>query len=83
MERTPVASHQVNWPAIRKCEVTMRTAVFHTGSGLVIVPRRVFPDSDAYFDFVEKALEFRRKALEGALTGFPKACKPSASHTIA
>jgi len=66
-EVSPRSSSQEHWPAIWEVVIDETAAFFRTSSATIyVLPAAAFPTSDAYFDFVEKALEYRRAALATA-----------------
>lgn len=66
-EASPRSRHKESWAAIARIVPQESATFFLNRTGLVyILPARAFPTEDAYFDFVEKAIEYRRQALDSA-----------------
>lgn len=65
-EASPNSWELDTWPAIWEVVVNEDATFFRTTSARIyILPASAFPNSDAYFDFVEQALAYRRAALQG------------------
>ena len=64
-EASPNSWELDTWPAIWEVVVDEKATFFRTTSARIyILPASAFPDPDAYFDFVEQALAYRRAALQ-------------------
>lgn len=66
-EATPASRSKESWAAISSIDPRPDATFFRNNrDGVYILPRRTFPSDDDYFDFVERALEFRRAAISAA-----------------
>lgn len=66
-EAMPIARTMEPWGSIARVETRTGGAVlWNNRGGIYFLPRHAFESDDDYFDFVEKALEYRRAALAAA-----------------
>jgi hypothetical protein len=67
LEATPASRNMESWAAISSVDSRPDATFFRNNrDGVYILPASAFPSEDAYFDFVERALEFRRSATSTA-----------------
>jgi hypothetical protein len=66
-EASPLSQNMELWQSITQLDQRAEAAYFwNSRGGVYVLPRRAFDTDDDYFDFVERALEYRRAALAAA-----------------